>query len=32
MTQTFTVGEAAPSRPVRAEEARIASNVVRNYT
>ena len=31
MTQTFAVGESAPSRPVRPEEARIASNVVRNY-
>ena len=31
MTQTFAVGESAPARPVRPEEARIASNVVRNY-
>ncbi len=31
MTQAFTVRETAPSRPVRAEEARVASNVVRNY-
>ena len=29
--QTFAVRESAPSRPVRPEEARIASNVVRNY-